>query len=76
MTLALWGRGLFVWGLIAAVVSAAPAGLLMLLPAEFGSGFLGLLAIMLSISVTPLALVAASAGAILLLAAAFRRDRP
>lgn len=76
MTLLSWGRGLLLWGLVALVVSAAPMLLLQVLPAEAGSGFFGLLAIMLGLSVVPFAAVVASVGAILLLVAVFRRGRP
>jgi hypothetical protein len=75
MKLATWGKGLLLWGIVAAIVSGAPALLLTLLPAQFGAGFIGLLAIMLSLSVTPLAVVVASVGAILLLVALVRRGR-
>ena len=47
MTLALWGRGLLLWGLVALAITAAPMLLLTVLPAEMGAGFFGLLAIML-----------------------------
>jgi hypothetical protein len=75
MTLMLWGRGLLVWGAIAALLSGAPAVLLAQLPPAFSDGFVGLLAALMSLTVTPLALAVASAGAILLLVAAVRRGR-
>lgn len=75
MTMKLWGRGLLIWGVIAAAVSAAPAIVLAQLPPTYSSGFFGLVAALLTLSVTPLALICASAGAILLLLAALRRGR-
>lgn len=71
-----WGRALLLWGLVATLLSAAPALSLSVLPPEFGAGFFGLLAIMLSLSVAPLAAVIASVGALLLLVAVLRRGRP
>ena len=75
MSMKLWGRGLLIWGVIAALVSAAPAVILSQLPPGYSTGFFGLVAALLSLSVTPVAMVVASAGAILLLLAALRRDR-
>lgn len=75
MTMKLWGRGLLIWGIVAAAISAAPAVLLAQLPPAYSDSFFGLLAALLTLSVTPLALITASAGAILLLVAALRRDR-
>lgn len=75
MTLMKWGRGLLVWGLVAALLSAAPMLLLTVAPSALSEGFLGTLALMLGVSVTPLAIVVASVGAILLLVAVLRRDR-
>lgn len=75
MTLMKWGRGLLIWGLVAALLSIAPVLLLGIAPSALSEGFLGTLAIMLSLSVTPLAVVIASVGAILLLVAVLRRDR-
>jgi energy-converting hydrogenase Eha subunit C len=68
------GRGLLLGGGIAALASATPALLIWLLPG-LGEGFFGVLAIMLTLSVTPLAVLIASVGAILLLVAVLRRDR-
>lgn len=76
MTIKLWGRGLLIWGVIAAVVSATPAIILSQLPPIYSDGFFGLVAALLTLSVTPLGLLSASVGAILLLLAALRRDRP
>lgn len=67
-----WGRVLLLGGVIAALASAAPALLIWLLPA-FGEGFFGTVALLLTLSVTPLAVLFASAGAILLLVAVLRR---
>jgi hypothetical protein len=75
VTLFHWGRGLLVWGLIAAALSFAPALVLILAPATWAQGFLGALAAMLSLTVTPLAAIVASAGAILLLVAVVLRAR-
>ena len=75
MTLMKWGRGLLLWGIAATALSFAPALLLTVLPPIHGEGFVGLVAIMLSLTVTPLAVVVASVGAILLLVAVVRRDR-
>jgi hypothetical protein len=77
MQLSQWGRMLLIGGTATAAASAAPAVLLAVLPPAFGSGFFGLVAIMLTLSVTPLGVVAASVGALLLLLAwARRRGRP
>ena len=73
--LVFWGRGLFVGGLVAALLSAAPALLLSQLPPSQSTGFYGLLAGLLVLSVTPLSAVVASAGALLLLWALLRRWR-
>ena len=69
-----WGRKLFVFGAVMALISATPALLIYLFPL-LGDGFLGTLAIMLTLTVTPLGIVVASVGAILLLVAALRRGR-
>jgi hypothetical protein len=58
-----------------ALISATPALLIYLFP-PLGDGFLGTLAIMLTLTVTPLGIAVASVGAILLLVAALRRGRP
>ncbi len=76
MTLFVWGRGLLLWGLIAAAVSAAPLLLMLALPAGFGGSFFELLVIMLGLSVVPLSAVVAVTGAILLLVAVVSRGRP
>jgi energy-converting hydrogenase Eha subunit C len=70
-----WGRKLFVFGAVMALISATPALLIYLFPL-LGDGFLGTLAIMLTLTVTPLGIAVASVGAILLLVAALRRGRP
>ena len=75
MTLLRSGRAILIWGMLAALISAAPALALIVLPQSFGEGFFGLVAIMLTLTVTPLAVLVASAGAILLLLAALRRGR-
>lgn len=75
MTMMLWGRGLLIWGVIAAVISATPAIILSQLPATYSDGFFGLVAALLTLTVTPLAIAVASAGAILLLLAVLRRGR-
>lgn len=72
MTLKRWGRLLLMTGLAGAALSFAPALLLMLLGAD--GGFFGTVAILLTVTVTPIAVLAASAGVILLLAGALRRD--
>ena len=69
------GRTILVWGAAASLLSAAPALALLALPPSLGAGFFGLLAIMLTLTVLPLAVLVASAGALLLLFAALRRDR-
>lgn len=74
MTLKLWGRGLLIWGLVAALVSFLPAWLMSLVPGFMGD-FFELVATMLTLTVTPLGLAVASVGAILLLVAVVRRDR-
>jgi hypothetical protein len=75
MTMMHWGRGLLIWGVIAAVVSVAPAIILSQLPPIYSDGFFGLVAALLTLSVAPFALLCASVGAILLLLAALRRGR-
>lgn len=60
-------------GVIAALASAAPAVLIYVLPG-LDQGFFGLVAVLLTLTVTPLAVLFAGAGAILLLVAALRRD--
>ena len=60
-------------GVIAALASLAPAALIWVLPG-LDQGIFGLLAVLLTLGVTPLALLFASAGAILLLVAVLRRD--
>ena len=74
MTLMRWGRLLLVWGVVMAIASFAPALLLSVLPG-FEAEFLRLLATMLTLTVTPLGVIIASVGAILLLVAVVRRDR-
>ena len=75
MKLVHWARGLLVWGLLAALVSFAPALLLSIAPATWSDGFFGTLAALLSLTVTPFAIVVASVGAILLLVAVLRRGQ-
>jgi hypothetical protein len=75
MTMMRWGRGLLIWGLVAVALSLAPAILLSFAPPALSEGFFGLTAVMLTLSVTPLAAVVASVGAILLLVAVLRGDR-
>lgn len=70
----LWGRRLLVMGLLMAVVSATPALFVTLFP-PLGDGFLGTLAIMLTLTVTPLGVIVASVGALLLLVGLVRRAR-
>jgi hypothetical protein len=73
--LVFWGRGLLIGGLAGAALSAAPALILSQLPAEQSDGFYGALAGLLSLTVTPLSLLIAGAGAILWLVAYLRRYR-
>ena len=68
----LWGRKLLAFGVVMALLSATPALLAWVFP-SIGDGFVGTLAIMLTLTVTPLGVAIASAGAILLLVAAVRR---
>lgn len=75
MNMMFWGRGLVIWGVIAAVISASPAILLSQLPPTYSDGFFGLVAALLSLTVTPLSIAVASVGAILLLLAVLRRGR-
>lgn len=60
-------------GVIAALASLVPAALIWMLPG-LDQGIFGLLAVLLTLGVTPLAVLFASAGAILLLVAVLRRD--
>jgi len=69
----LWGRRLLIVGVLMALISATPALITMLFPA-IGEGFFGTVAIMLMLTVAPLGVMVASAGAILLLVAALRRS--
>lgn len=69
-----WAWRLLAFGIAMTLVSAAPAVLIYLLP-PLGDGFFGTLAILLTLTVTPLGVVVASAGAILLLVAVLRRGR-
>ena len=68
----LWGRRFLIFGVLMTLISATPALLIMLVP-ELGDGFFGTVAIMLTLTVAPLGVIVASAGAILLLVAAVRR---
>ena len=74
-SLVFWGRGLFVGGLGAAMISAVPAVILSQLPPAASDSFYGALAGLLLLSVTPIAVLFASVGAILLLLALVRRLR-
>ena len=69
----LWGRRFLIFGVLMALISATPALIIMLLPA-IGERFFGTVAIMLMLTVAPLGVMVASAGAILLLVAALRRS--
>ena len=73
MNLIFLGRGLLVGGLIATLISAAPAILLGILPPALSQGLFGVIAAMLVLTVTPLAVVVFSAGAVLLLLGLWRR---
>lgn len=68
----LWGRKLLFFGVMMVLLSAAPAALITLLPG-LEEGFFGTVAILLTLTVTPLGVMIASAGAILLLVAAVKR---
>ena len=70
----LWGRRLLVFGMLMALLSATPALLVMLVP-WLDDGFFGTVAIMLTLTVTPLGVAVASVGAILLLVAVLKRGR-
>jgi hypothetical protein len=69
-----WGWRLLAFGITMTLLSAAPALLIYLSPA-LGDGFFGTVAILLTITVTPLGVIFASAGAILLLVAVAKRGR-
>lgn len=75
MRLRQWGRVLLIFGLWMAGLSALPAVLLQVLPPALGEGFFGLVSIMLTLTVTPLGILLASVGAVLLLVAALRDGR-
>ncbi len=75
MNLAYWGRGLAIAGLAGLIVGAGPALLLSVLPPEMGDGFFGIIAIMLTLTVAPIAALALSVGALLLLLGWLRRER-
>ncbi len=74
MTLVFWGRGLLVGGLVGTLLSLGPYLLLTAFPG-IDPGFFGTLAALLTITVAPLAVLALSVGAILLLVALVRRGR-
>ena len=74
-TLMIWGRMLLVGGIAGLAVSLAPIALIGWLAPNL-EGFVAALAVLLSLSVAPLAAVVASVGAILLLVWVVRRDRP
>ncbi|RUT34980.1 hypothetical protein EMQ25_03225 [Arsenicitalea aurantiaca] len=61
-----WGRGLLILGLGLFALGTLPATLLFLLPA-LGEGFLGALAVLLTLSAAPLGVIFFSVGALLLL---------
>jgi len=67
MTFIFFGRGLLIGGLVAVILSAAPAIILGLLPPTLSDSFFGALAGLLILTVVPLSLVTASVGALLLL---------
>jgi hypothetical protein len=67
MSLTFFGRGLFIGGLVALVLAAAPAVILSFLPAPLSDSFFGTLAGLLLLTIVPLAVVFASVGALLLL---------
>lgn len=67
-----WGRRLVVVGAVMALVSATPALLITLLPG-LGENFFGTLAILLTITVTPLGAVFLAIGLVLLAAGLTRR---
>ena len=71
--LVFWGRGLLIGGVAGALLSAAPALILSQLPSPYGDSFFGTLAVLLTLTVTPLGILAASVGAILLLLGWLRR---
>jgi energy-converting hydrogenase Eha subunit C len=68
----LWGRKVLLFGVVMALLSATPALLVYLFPL-IDDGFFGTLAIMLTLTVTPLGVAIASVGAILLLVGVVRR---
>lgn len=75
MTLMRWGKGLLVWGLVGALLSALPALLLSLLPAHASGGLVATIAVMLTLGVTPLFALLGVFGAVLWLLARLRGDR-
>lgn len=75
MTLMRWGRGLLIWGLAAAAATFLPVLVIDHALPGLSQGIIGLVAVLLALSVTPVAVLTASVGAILLLVALARRDR-
>ncbi len=73
-TLMFWARGLLTWGLVGLAGSLGPALLLNAFPV-LDTGFMGTVAVLLTITVAPVAALSLSAGVILLLVALFRRGR-
>ena len=68
-----WSRGLLISGLVMTALSAAPAIIFFQLPPAASDNFWGTLAALLTLTVTPLGVLAASVGAIALLVGWIRR---
>ena len=62
-----FGRGLLVGGIVALILSAAPAVIFAVLPPAMSDSFIGTLAGLLLLTIVPLSAFVASAGALLLL---------
>jgi hypothetical protein len=73
MTLSFWGRGLLLWGLVAALAAMIPTAVVSLGPPGLFAGIFELVAILLLFSVLPLAVLVAVAGLALLLVGMLRR---
>lgn len=73
MTLLHWGRGLLLWGTVAALATLVPTLLVSFGPPGLFAGIFELIAILLLFSVLPLAVGVAGVGALLVLVALLRR---
>ena len=69
-----WGRLLLVGGFAGTILGLAPMLLLTWLAPSYAGGFVGALAVLMMLSVAPLAALTAAVGLVLMLIAFVRRD--